>query len=65
MLDHLVIYRTNGTGTIWILKHATLTKNWLQIGGIFQAGSSVTAISRDSGVIDLFICGLNGRVYTS
>ena len=40
--------------------------SWESAGGFFQApNSSLTAISRKSGVIDLFIVGTDGKVYTS
>jgi hypothetical protein len=39
--------------------------NWRSLGGIFPVGAPVTAVSRNSGQLDLFICGNDGRVYTS
>lgn len=38
---------------------------WRGIGGTFPPGAPVSASSRHPSVIDLFICGNNGFVYTS
>ena len=38
---------------------------WRDIGGVFPAGAPVSAVSRNSMQLDLFICGTNGHVYTS
>jgi hypothetical protein len=42
-----------------------LGDNWRNIGGIFPAASPVAAVSRNPNQLDLFICGNDGRVYTS
>jgi hypothetical protein len=42
-----------------------LGDNWRNIGGIFPAGAPVAAVSRNPNQLDLFICGNDGRVYTS
>jgi hypothetical protein len=39
--------------------------NWRPLGGFFPAGAPVTAVSRNPDQLDLFICGNDGRVYTS
>jgi hypothetical protein len=39
--------------------------NWRSLGGIFPVGAPVTAVSRNPGQLDLFVCGNDGRVYTS
>jgi hypothetical protein len=39
--------------------------NWRSIGGVFPAGAPVAAVARTSNNLDLFICGNDGRVYTS
>ena len=39
--------------------------NWRPIGGYFPAGAPIAATSRNAGNLDLFICGNDGRVYTS
>jgi hypothetical protein len=39
--------------------------NWRPIGGFFPVGAPVTAISRESDQLDLFVVGNDGRVYTS
>jgi hypothetical protein len=40
-------------------------QGWLNIGGTFPANVHVDAVSRTTGNMDLFICGIDGRVYTS
>src|SRR5215470_5591904 len=42
-----------------------LNDRWRNIGGVFPAGAPVTAVSRNPNQLDLFICGPDGRVYTS
>jgi hypothetical protein len=42
-----------------------LGDTWRNIGGVFPAGAPVAAVSRNPNQLDLFICGNNGRVYTS
>ena len=42
-----------------------LNDNWDSIGGSFPAGALVTAITRGSDHIDLFVVSEDGRVYTS
>ena len=44
-----------------------ITEGWTQreIGGVFPKGAPVTALSRKSDHIDLFICGTDGGVYNS
>ena len=39
--------------------------NWRSIGGIFPNGAPVGAVARSPDNLDLFICGNDGRVYTS
>jgi Papain-like cysteine protease AvrRpt2 len=39
--------------------------NWRSIGGFFPAGAPVSAVARQPDHLDLFICGNDGRVYTS
>ncbi|KQW06937.1 hypothetical protein [Streptomyces sp. Root369] len=39
--------------------------NWRSIGGFFPAGTPVTAITKSSNSIDLFITGNDKKVYTS
>jgi hypothetical protein len=38
---------------------------WRDIGGVFPAGAPVAAVSRNRNQLDVFVCGLDGRVYTS
>lgn len=42
-----------------------INNNWRPIGGVFPAGSSVSAVSRNPNQLDLFITGNDGIVYTS
>ena len=42
-----------------------LNGNWRNIGGVFPPGAPVAALSRNPNQMDLFICGNDGRVYTS
>jgi hypothetical protein len=42
-----------------------VNSNWRPIGGMFPAGAPVAAISRNPSLIDLFITGDDGKVYTS
>ncbi|MDJ0357614.1 matrixin family metalloprotease [Paenarthrobacter sp. PH39-S1] len=39
--------------------------NWRSIGGFFPNGAPVAAVSRTPNNLDLFVCGNDGRVYTS
>jgi len=41
------------------------TPNWLDIGGTFPANVHVDGVGRSTGNMDLFICGGDGKVYTS
>ncbi|MFD6389084.1 M12 family metallopeptidase [Nocardia sp. NPDC060259] len=38
---------------------------WRNIGGVFPAGAPVTVVARTSSILDLFITGNDGCVYTS
>jgi hypothetical protein len=42
-----------------------LGDKWRNIGGVFPVGAPVAAVSRNPNQLDLFICGNDGRVYTS
>ena len=42
-----------------------INDNWRSIGGVFPAGAPVSAVARQPDHLDLFICGNDGRVYTS
>ncbi|WP_429645488.1 hypothetical protein, partial [Skermanella aerolata] len=42
-----------------------INDNWRSIGGVFPAGAPVAAVARTPNNLDLFICGNDGRVYTS
>jgi hypothetical protein len=42
-----------------------INDNWRSIGGVFPAGARISAVARTSNNLDLFICGNDGRVYTS
>jgi hypothetical protein len=39
--------------------------NWKSVGGFFPRGAPVSAVARKPGQLDLFVCGNDGRVYTS
>jgi hypothetical protein len=42
-----------------------IENNWRPLGGVFPAGAPVTAVSRASNQLDLFVTGSDGKVYTS
>jgi Papain-like cysteine protease AvrRpt2 len=42
-----------------------INDSWRSLGGYFPAGAPVTAVARTGQNLDLFICGNDGRVYTS
>ncbi len=42
-----------------------LFDHWRSVGGFFPAGAPIAAVSRKPGQLDLFVCGNDGRVYTS
>lgn len=42
-----------------------INDNWRPIGGFFPPGCPVTGVSPKAGILDLFICGNDGPVYTS
>ncbi|MDQ3933780.1 MAG: lysyl oxidase family protein [Actinomycetota bacterium] len=49
------------TGADW----SGVNDNWRSLGGFFPAGAPVSAVARTGDNLDLFICGNDGRVYTS
>jgi Papain-like cysteine protease AvrRpt2 len=49
------------TGADW----SGVNDNWRSIGGFFPPGAPVTAVSRHPDHLDVFVCGNDGRVYTS
>jgi hypothetical protein len=56
------VYTSNWTqGAAW----TGIGNKWWNIGGIFPAGAPVTAASRASNILDVFITGNDGIVYTS
>jgi hypothetical protein len=42
-----------------------INDNWRPIGGFFPVGAPVSAVARQPGILDLFVVGNDGRVYTS
>ncbi|WP_236142604.1 hypothetical protein [Nostoc sp. CMAA1605] len=42
-----------------------INDDWQQIGGEFPPGAPVSAVARKPEIIDLFVVGYDGRVYTS
>ena len=55
---------TGDTVTVVTNDWSGVNDNWRMIGGFFPIGP-LTAVSRNPGQLDLFICGNDGRVYTS
>ena len=48
-------------GTDW----SGINNNWRPIGGFFPIGAPVSTVARESGQLDCFVTGNDGRVYTS
>ena len=48
-------------GTDW----SGLNDNWRPIGGFFPPGAPISALARTPNILDLFVTGNDGRVYTS
>lgn len=44
---------------------SVINNSWLSIGGTFPAGAPLTVVARSPSQLDLFVCGLDGRVYTA
>ncbi|WP_230387366.1 matrixin family metalloprotease [Bacillus cereus] len=42
-----------------------INNNWRSIGGFFPVGAPVSAVARTPNILDLFVVGNDGRVYTS
>ncbi|MBE8965196.1 hypothetical protein IQ277_02755 [Nostocales cyanobacterium LEGE 12452] len=42
-----------------------VNNNWRPIGGFFPVDARVSAVARRPGILDLFVVGNDGRVYTS
>ncbi len=57
----LVFEAVNSLASGW----SGVNDNWRSLGGIFPVGAPITSVSRAPGQLDLFICGNDGRVYTS
>ena len=49
-------------GNIW---SSSNPQGWLKIGWVFPANVHVDAVARTTGNMDLFICGGDGKAYTS
>jgi hypothetical protein len=69
--DNLDIFVCGNDGSVytswWSSQHdwSGVNNNWRSLGGFFPSGNQVTAVSRTSNNLDLFIVGNDGRVYTS
>jgi hypothetical protein len=69
--ENLDLFITGGDGRIytsWWFNGADwsgVNDNWRSIGGFFPPGARVSAVARKPGQLDLFVCGNDGRVYTS
>ena len=67
-LDLFVCGNDGRVYTSWWFQGADwsgVNDNWRSIGGFFPPGAQVTAVARKPGQLDLFVCGNDGRVYTS
>ena len=67
-LDLFVVGNDGRVYTSWWTQGSDwsgLNDNWRSIGGFFRPGAPVSVTSRNPGNLDLFICGNDGRVYTS
>jgi hypothetical protein len=71
MPNQLDVFVTGNDGrvyTSWWHEGADWTgvaDNWRAIGGIFPAGAPLAATARTPHNLDVFVCGNDGRVYTS
>ena len=69
--DHLDLFVCGNDGRVYTSWwHAGsdwsgINDNWRPIGGFFPPGVRVTAVARQAEQLDLFVCGNDGRVYTS
>jgi hypothetical protein len=68
--NQLDLFVVGGNGHVYTSWHTDGSdwsglNGWRDIGAQFPAGNTVTAISRNSSQIDLFVMGGNGHVYTS
>jgi hypothetical protein len=67
-LDLFVIGNDGRVYTSWWTEGqdwSGVNDNWRPIGGFFPPGARVAAVARTPNNLDLFICGNDGRVYTS
>jgi len=67
-LDLFIVGGDGRVYTSWWFNGADwsgVNDNWRSIGGFFPAGARVSAVARKPGQLDLFVCGGDGRVYTS
>ena len=69
ILDLFITGNDGRVYTSWFVEGQSdwsgLNDLWRNIGGVFPPGAPVTAVARKSGILDLFITGNDGRVYTS
>jgi len=67
-LDLFVVGNDGRVYTSWWFQGADwsgINDNWRSIGGFFPPGAPITVVSRMPDHLDLFVCGNDGRVYTS
>ncbi|WP_052409931.1 lysyl oxidase family protein [Paenibacillus durus] len=68
ILDLFVVGNDGRVYTSWWVEGTDwsgINDNWRSIGGFFPVGAPVSAVARRSGILDLFVVGNDGRVYTS
>ena len=71
MSDQLDLFVTGNDGRVYTSwwhegsDWSGINNNWRSIGGFFPIGAPVSAVARESGQLDCFITGNDGRVYTS
>jgi hypothetical protein len=69
--DHLDVFVIGNDGRVYTswwhdgVGWSGINDNWMSLGGFFPSTAVVTALSRVSNHLDVFITGNDGRVYTS
>jgi hypothetical protein len=69
ILDLFVVGNDGRVYTSWFVEGVSdwsgINDSWRPIGGFFPVGAPVSAVARQPGILDLFVVGNDGRVYTS
>jgi IgA Peptidase M64 len=69
ILDLFITGNDGRVYTSWFVEGVSdwsgINDNWRALGGFFPVGAPVSAVARKPGILDLFITGNDGRVYTS